>query len=291
MQIVFHIGANQTDEERLLKSLLKNGDVFSQQGIKVPGPGKYRRLLRETIKNLQGATPSKDTRDILIDAILDDEQANRLVMSHVSFFGVAQWIFDGGEFYGLAERKLTGLRALFPDDELELHFAIRNPATFLPAIMKEAKSNDINDFMRGVDPMSLRWSNLITRIKTCLPDVPLTVWCNEDTPMIWAQLIREMSGVDPLTKIVGGFDLLSAIMSEDGMKRLLTYLKSHPPQTEVQKRRIVAAFLDKFALDDQIEEELDVPGWTDHTVALLSDQYEQDIDLIARMSGVNFIAP
>ena len=46
MQIAFHIGAHCTDEDRLLKSILKNAQMLSQLGIVVPGPGKYRSLIR-----------------------------------------------------------------------------------------------------------------------------------------------------------------------------------------------------------------------------------------------------
>ena len=247
MQIVYHIGANCTDQDRLLKSILKNSETFAQQGVKVPGPGKYRRLIRETIQALEGNQPANDTREILLDAILDDEQCNRLVMSHSQFMCVHRRVFESGVFYALAETKLEGLASLFPDDEIEIFLGLRDPATYLPAIFGDSPVESFSDFMRGVDPLDLRWSDLVARIRKILPNANLTVWCNEDTPLIWAQLIREVAGVDPLTKITGGFDLLSAIMSAEGMKKFVTYLKSNPPQTEQQKRRIIAAFLEKYA--------------------------------------------
>ncbi len=291
MQIVFHIGANCTDGERLLKSLLKNAETFAGQGIRVPGPGRFRRLLRETIQNLGGGAPAPETRDILLDAIIDDDAVTRVVMSHGAFLGVPNQIFADGRFYALAERKIGGLAALFPDDELELHLALRNIATFLPAVFEAARAEDFGMFMAGADPRSLRWSDLIARLQTAAPNARLTVWCNEDTPLIWAQLIRELSGVDPLAKITGGFDLLSEIMTKDGMKRFLTYLKSHPPQTETQKRRVIAAFLDKYAIPEEIEEELDLPGWDAALVAELSERYDEDVYRIEKMPGVSFIAP
>ena len=42
MRIVYHLGAHCTDDERLMRCLLKNRDVLSAQGIVVPGPSKYR---------------------------------------------------------------------------------------------------------------------------------------------------------------------------------------------------------------------------------------------------------
>ncbi len=291
MQIVYHIGANCTDQDRLLKSILKNADNLSKQGIKVPGPGKYRRLLRETLEALDGTPPVAEAREILLDAILDDEQCNRLVLSHAQFMCVHRRVFEGGVFYGLAENKLRSLASLFPEDEIDIFMGIRNPATFIPAVFHESPADDFTRFMHGVAPETVRWSDLIAQIQTVLPKANLTVWCNEDTPLIWAQLIREISGVDPLTKITGGFDLLSSIINPEGMRRFVTYIKAHPPQTEVQKRRIIAAFLEKYALDDQIEDEIDLPGWTEETVETLSALYEDDIDRIERMTGVDFITP
>ena len=59
----------------------------------------------------------------------------------------------------------------------------------------------------------------------------------------------------------------------------------------MQKRRVIAAFLDKFAREDMIVEELDLPGWTDAMVNELTEIYDDDVFEISRIPGVNFIAP
>lgn len=291
MQIAFHIGANCTDEEKLLKSLLKNVDGFSAQGIKVPAPGKYRRLIRETIQALDGAQPEPDTREILLDTILDDEKCNRIVMSHDLFICVPRRVLENGVLYHLIHQKLGGLRDLFPDDEIEIFLSMRDFATWIPAVFNDSPLDNFDTFMNGVDPFSLRWSDLIQRMQTIAPNASFTVWCNEDTPLIWAQLIRELAGVDPLTPIKGGFDLLSSILSPTGMKHFVAYLKAHPPQTEAHKRRIITAFMEKFAMPDAIEYEIDLPGWTAETVGRLTALYDADMQVIEQMPGVNFIAP
>ncbi len=291
MQIVYHIGANCTDQDRLLKSVLKNSESFADQGVKVPGPGKYRSLIRETIQGLDGKPPAADAREILLDAILDDQHCHRLVMSHSQFICIHRRIFEDGIFYALAKPKLQGLADLFPDDDIEIFLGLRNPATFIPTIFAESKKDDFGAFMNGLDPMEVRWSDLVTRIRTLLPRARLVVWCNEDTPLIWAQLIRELAAVDPLTKITGGFDLLNAIISPEGMRGFVTYLKANPPQTERQKRRIIAAFLQKYAVSEEVEDEIDLPGWTDETVAQMTAIYDEDVEFIEKIQGVDFIAP
>lgn len=291
MQIAYHIGANCTDDDRLLKTLLKNAESLSGHGVVVPGPSRYRALIRETIQNLDGAAPADDTREVLMDAILDDSQAERVVMSNWGFICVPARIFENGLFYQLADAKISGLTRLFPNDELELFFALRNPATFIPAVFAKQERFEFSEFLRGLEPQEVRWSSVIERIRRAAPNATLNVWCNEDTPFIWSQLVRELAGIDGRTAIAGGYDLLQTIISEEGLARFKKYLGSHPPQNEVQKRRIIAAFLEKFAIEEEITEEIDAPGWTDEFVEHLTALYDEDCHAIARMPGVNFISP
>lgn len=100
-----------------------------------------------------------------------------------------------------------------------------------------------------------------------------------------------MAGLDPNASFKGEFALLEEIMTSAGMKRFETYLASHPGMTETQKRRVISAFLDKFVKDEEIEEELDLPGWTEELVETLSEAYDEDVYEIERIRGVNFIAP
>ena len=58
----------------------------------------------------------------------------------------------------------------------------------------------------------------------------------------------------------------------------------------MHRRRVCAAFLDKYARDDAVEEELDLPGWTEELVEELTEDYDDDIARIQHMPGVNLIA-
>ncbi|AML53382.1 hypothetical protein RC74_20880 [Falsihalocynthiibacter arcticus] len=57
----------------------------------------------------------------------------------------------------------------------------------------------------------------------------------------------------------------------------------------MQKGSIIAAFLDKFAKPDEIETEIDLPGWDDAYVEELTAIYENDVQTIKRMPSVRFI--
>ncbi len=234
--------------------------------------------------------PSAQARDVILDAILDQEQADRVVLSLPNLFSAPQGAIRAGRLYPHAGEKLAQLRALFPDDQLEVFMAVKNPATFIPALFDQSGAVNLDVHLNGVAPADLRWSEMATRMRAAVTDVPLTFWCNEDTPLIWASIIREMAGLDHGEKIVGGFDLLGTIMSREGMKRFRAYLKDHPVMTEMQKRRVMSAFLDKFALDEEIEEELDLPGWTDALVEQMTGLYDEDMLAIQRIPGTQVIA-
>ena len=60
MQVVFHTGAHYTDDGRLLKCLLNNKDDFRKRNVAVPGPGKYRTLLKDAFAALDGTVPPRD---------------------------------------------------------------------------------------------------------------------------------------------------------------------------------------------------------------------------------------
>ena len=291
MQIACHIGPHCTDDDALLKSLLKNKEALVNEGVAVPGPGRYRRIVRETLQSMHRNPLADDARDVMLDAILQEDDVDRLVMSNSNFICVPNRALEDGQFYRQAAIKCARFEELFAADEIEFFIAMRNPATFLPALFDKVAKKTYDQFLSGNDPMAIRWSTVIAQIREACANAQITVWANEDTPLIWGQLIRELSGSDPTTPISGGFDLLAEIMSKPGMRRLRAYLKANPPQTELQKRRIMAAFLDKYAMEDAIEEELDLPGWTDDTVAYMTEQYEDDLFAIERMPGVTMITP
>lgn len=291
MQLILHTGAHYTEEDRLMKCLLRNKDDFAARGVAVPGPGRYRALLKNTLNAVKTTEPSPDAREVLLDAILDQEHADRLILSNAHFFGAPRASLRGGILYPNAPERLAALCNLFPHDQVELFMGIRNPAAFLPAVFEDSPAEELDDFLGGVDPREIRWSDSFQRIRDAVPDVSITVWCHEDAPLIWAQIIREMAGLEHGEKITGGFDLLSDIMSRDGMQRFRAYLAEHPDMTEMQKRRVIVAFLDKFAIEEALEEELDLPGWTEALVEEMTEIYDEDVYALQRIPGLQILAP
>lgn len=290
MRIVYHLGAHCTDEERLLRCLLKNRGVLAEEGIIVPGPAKYRTLLRDTAMSLKGQAATQDTQALVLDQIMSESEAERLILSWDNFLGYAQGAVRRGIYSSGAER-MHAFGLIFPDIESEFHLAIRNPATFVPAVFQKQSGRSYAEFMDGVDVPSLRWSRLIADLRSINPKVPVTVWCDEDTPLLWPEVLQAVSGHSDDIDLIDSDDLLASIMSADGMQRMASYMQTHPPQNVAQRRRVVSAFLDKFALPDQVDVEIEMEGWTEDLIARTTEAYDQDVSRIMAMDGVTFLAP
>ena len=295
MRIVYHLGAHCTDDERLLRCLLKNRGKLAPQGITVPGPTRYRNLMRDTAIALKGQAASADTQALLLEQIMEEDRSERLVLSWDSFLCFLPWVMDGGLYMAAGDRT-RAFTQVFPGMQAEFHLAIRNPASFLPAVfakqapMKGGKPR-YEDFVRGVDIFALRWSTVVAAILAQNPGVPLTVWCDEDTPLIWPEVLQAVAGFAPGTVLEDEDDLLTSLMPPEGMTRMRAYIESHPVTSVEMRRRIVSAFLDKFALPEKINVDVELPGWTEETARRLTESYEEDVARIAQMRGVRFLAP
>lgn len=290
MRIVYHLGAHCTDEERLLRCLLKNRGALAEEGIIIPGPAKYRTLLRDTAMTLKGQPAAHETQTLVLDQILTETDAERLILSWDNFLGYAQGAVRRGIYSAGAER-MRAFCQIFPEAETEFHLAIRNPATFVPAVFQKQHGRAYDEFMDGVDVETLRWSTLIAALRDANPDVPVTVWCDEDTPLLWPEVLQTVSGHSDEITLTDTDDLLGTIMSADGMQRMANYMASHPPQNAAQRRRVVSAFLDKFALPDQIEVAIDMDGWSAEMVERMTAAYDQDVAQIIAMDGVTVLTP
>lgn len=288
MEIVFHLGAHCTDNGLLIRSILRNRAALAKEGIGVPGPGRYRELFGDASTTLRGEPADNDTENMILAAIRDDDTADRIVLSHENFLCRAGVALGRSGLYPKAE-KSAWLAACLPSHNPIFALAVRNPATFVPELVKSA--NEGAALLEGVALADLLWSEVIADIEAANPNAPIVAWCHEDTPFIWSEVMRELTGHDPFTALDGEFDMLDTIMTPDGMERLEEFLAARHVTDQVKRRRAVSAFLEAHAIEDAIEAEIDIPGWTDETVEALTELYEDDIQRIARMPGVTFIAP
>lgn len=286
MQIVFHLGAHCTDDGLLIRSILRNRARLAKEGITVPGPARYRELIGEHSTRLRGDKAEPETEALILDAI-STEDTERVVLSNENFLCRKSKVIGPEGLYPKAE-KSAWLAACLPSHTVGFAIGIRNPASLLPEIARTTRGDGLPD---EIILDSLLWSDVIADISSANPGADILVWCHEDTPFIWSELMKEITAHDPFTELDGEFDMLETIISEDGMERLQEFLESRGVTDQIKRRRAVSAFLEAHALTDQIEHEIDLPGWTEDTVEMLTEIYEEDVAGIAALPHVTFVSP
>lgn len=285
------MGAPCTDDDRLIRSLLKNREALAKQGIAVPTPALYRDVLKDTLRALDGAPAPEELQRNILDSANIPEGTERIIFSDPRMVSINRLVVIGAQIWPMIDRVSRSLRNLFPGARVEFMLGMRDPATLIPALFKTSRFRQFEEFTEDMQPHALAWSEMLARMRAAVPDGPVSVWCNEDTPLIWGEVMRELAGCDPLAPLQGVDDLIEDLMDPAGFRRMQRYLSENPPENEMLRRRVVAAFLDKYALDDALEEELDTPGWSAEMLDDMTASYEEDMDTVSHIPGVTLITP
>lgn len=295
MHLVFHLGAHATDDERLIRTLATNPDVMAAARSHAPAPGAYRSALRDALIALRGRPADAETQKTLREACLRGARGpvERLVFSYENFLALPERAIGPAGLYPAAADKLVPLANLFPQDQTEFHLALLNPALLLSALQARQPGRDLTEMLCGHAPEDLRWAPVIARMAAAADRVgaKLVLWCNEDLPLVFPEVLRSMGGLGPAVDIAGELTLVEEIMQPEGAKRLRAYVAQHPPQNAEQRRKVLSAFLDKFARPEALMADVPLPGWTEELVARIGARYDADLAEIAQMPGVTLITP
>lgn len=290
MRIAIHLGVHCTDDERMLRCLQANADKLGADGIAVPGPDLYRNTLRDASMALAGAPASAETEELMLEQILDEDAPSAMVLSWDNFLSFPQWALRS-RLYPKGAERVRELRQLFPTHDVQFFMAIRNPATYLPDLCSRIRNRPTADIMGGCDVQSLRWSEVIEDILSRSPGVKLTVWCDEDAPLIWPEVLAAVTGLPDGTQLTGWDDLLQQLLVDEGLRRLQSTLSEPPLPDLAGRRRLIGNLLGEFVRPETVEAEFVMEGWTQALVDDLTARYDDDVTRIERMPGVTFITP
>ncbi len=291
MRIVFHLGVHCTDEGRLVRALLRSRGALLSLGVAVPPPRHYRSLLRETLGILNGTAASAEVQELLLDVMVDAEGVSRVVLFNDSLICLPQRAISDEGLYPMAARRLATARGLFPDHLTEFHLALCNPATLVPTLAKRAGPDGYEAVMAGANLLRLRWLPTIRQVLQMNPGVQLTVWCNEDTPLIWPEVLRVLTGLAPEVALEGDNDLLATLLTPEGLAGLIPALAGLDPTDRGTRRERISAALELHGRDEEMEIDADLPGWTEQTVERVTEAYIADCAAIAILPGVTFLQP
>lgn len=285
ISIKLHIGAPETDNEQLVWSLRRDVHTLMEQGVMVRRPGTYNKALRHLLEmQATGDLTDKD-RDEFLAGNVKDIEIERMILSYPTALGMPGWMLHGGRLFRNAGQNTEKLREVFAGNTCEFFLGLRNPATLIPAVFA-AQNRSWEEFIGSTDVRDLRWSEVVQDILESNADCRLTIWSNEETPVIWPSILGRISGLGGDFRFSGDLDIIRTVMPEASIVRMEEYLAGHPEFSEKQRNQVRAIFLNRFHLENEVEQEIDVPGWSQDLVDEVTDRYHEDLFRIERMEDV-----
>ncbi|MGB3281067.1 MAG: hypothetical protein WBA92_17940, partial [Pseudorhodobacter sp.] len=225
MKICLHLGAHATDDGRLVRSLLRSRTTLAPEVVHIPAPRRYRQILRESLSILNGMPASKEVQQILLDVMVENDGIERLILFHEGLVAIPARAISIDGLYPMAPSRVAAIRNMFPDHETALFLALCNPATMIPALAQRLGADGYNIVMGEASVLRLRWYSTIAAILQANPGVDLTLWCHEDTPRVWPEVLRAIGGVEPNVPMEGELDMLYNLLTEEGFSALTTALE------------------------------------------------------------------
>lgn len=291
MQMVFHMGVHGTDGDRLLTTLLENRDTLHAAGTEVVIPERHRGIFEEATKSLNGGRATPEMEEIMLDAMLDSDAPSRVVMSTWTFQGAPGRAVGRTGLYPKMVQRTAALTQLFPSAQTEFFLAIRNPATLLTEVLPQFSGNGYADLMQGCHPLDLRWRDAIQRLMQAAQGRRVVIWCHEDVPLIWPEVIRLIAALPADAPLAGTLSYMQDLVGDAGLEALSAAMAGRDQTNVAQRRKVYADILASHALPGVLDQDIDLPGWTQDLVDEVTQNYRSDVAEIAVLPGVEFILP
>ncbi|SDE41748.1 hypothetical protein SAMN05421538_106182 [Paracoccus isoporae] len=289
MQIAYHVGVHGSDQERILRTLLKNREMLWMRGVEVPAPNRYRGVFGDAINALRGGVATQDMQEMLLDAVMDSDRAGRVVLSQSGFLGMPQRAISAEGLYAKGHNRLLGLSNLFPDAVVEFFIGLVHPARQASEILRMT-GGDYDAVLGGVNPRNLRWAPMLHRILQTVPDRDIVIWAQEDLPFIWPEVLRRIAGVGPEAALKGEDALLAELLPEAEADALQQKIAATDGLSVEARRQMVEDALTSMPDSGAMEAEVALPGWSQDLVDELSEIYATDLAEIAALPGIEYIS-
>lgn len=284
-----HLGVHGTDGDRLMRSLLANREALAARGTEVVAPDRHRGLFEDALTSLKGGRATSGMQQLLLDEVLQGDAPNRVVFSTPTFMGAPGRAVGQGALYPQMGARAAALANLFSDHDCEFFVAIRNPASLIAEVLAIYTGGGYEALMGSCGPLDLRWRAPIQALVRSVPGRRVVIWCHEDVPLIWPELVRLVGAIPPDLPLKDGAVYLEDILGPDGMARLKDALAAQDRLTVAQRRAITSGVIEAHARPAALDQVIDLPGWSQEIVDRVTANYRADVGEIAVLPGVEFV--
>ena len=283
MKITIHIGPKCTGAESVLTHLKGNADLLKEHGI-------YLRLEKAHLTHLSEAMRDNRSAEEFFDMIDVPDTAKTLVLWNETQIGTPDRPFGKRFWYGRARARMAPLHEFFTGVDLSTAFAMRNPASFIPAMYAELLQNrmlmSFEDFVGQTPLDQLLWSELIERLQLHDGYKPIITWRYEDYDYLWRDVVQAICGLEN-AQILDG--MVAPLPPTPPLKALAHYYEKAQEikaSGEALTPEHWTSFLEELDALTMLPE---APNWSEQRTMDLSDIYDEDLYSVARMEAVHFI--
>ena len=291
MQLVIHAGFAFTDEGRLFQSLHANKRGLTRHGATVLRPRRFWRNFAPVLQTLWTESPTSELQTQLQQLLTIEADTTRMILSSDSFLGVKPVAIHDGQFYPFAGQRLASLDRVLGDTEIEVFLSLLNPGVFIPKVLRSLTDSQCQNIFNNTDLSCLSWLSVIEDIRDLAPNVKLTLWSNEDTPLIWGDILRAMGGLPDGVPLNDEYGLLNSLLNPTGQRVALSLAEQKPVLEREIFQSELMRLLQDYSEPGKLEEEIDLPGWSDEVLSAFSELYEQDLFQIRNMPDIRFLTP
>lgn len=174
----------------------QNSDVLTNHGVKFAGPSHMRDSglsLRQYLQ-VDGGKPTSRSRAALRELA---EGAGTVVLSEENLLG-AMFRGDATQLdplYPTADLRIEGVVKTLRENNVTLMMSLREPADYLVSTYSQAllrgEYDSFSNFVTGVNPDRLIWSNLVKRLLLIPFLSDLVIWRYESYHQVLPQILSQ----------------------------------------------------------------------------------------------------
>ncbi|WP_417268826.1 hypothetical protein [Celeribacter sp.] len=293
MKVHLHIGVHFTNTTRLLKAVRKNERVYRRHDVIVPPVTAYRAQIDDMVQRLNGQPAAPEDSEAFLETLTAGQtDASGLIMIDERWSGPLEQAFEERMLYASIADRVRRVANVFSGSDVRLSMSIINPATFVGSLLDKGRAaGQANWFTKHVPAHEVSWLPCIDRIQEALPDVPITLWTEEDAPLVWVRILRHLGDLGDDVTMRSPLSAVRSMLSHEGSERLYAYAQKFPPTTTEAFERIALAFLDKYEQVDIVGPAEGIPGWDEDDLEEITAGYDEDIAALSKRDGITVIQP
>ncbi len=289
MRLAIHAGALFTDDGRFIKFMRANAKILAGFDRYFLGARAYRRVFRDFLETADPSAASSDAPVALQKLLPQEAPVKRAILTCAQFLGENETCIQDGQFYPGAGHRISRIAQCFPDAPVEVYIGLCNPAGFIPKALIQMSDDQRQNTLKTTDLSCLSWLTMIEDIRDFAPDAKITLWSNEESPLIWGDILCAIADLPEDTPLNRELGFLSSLVSDEGKHEIQDVLRRQDVRSNPKRREALAAILKEYAQPDAIEEDLDLPGWNEEIVASFTELYEQDLARLQSMPDIRFL--